>query len=128
MYLIDRIDKNPDDFIHLHSKGIGARELIELRTQIFHTQKEFAQLLSQLRASIVSPRTVEGWESGRTRRIPVYQTDVEAIKRKTAPTRQKCKQCDAQAVVRKNRQNLCADCATPRLFITKGNVKTKAAA
>lgn len=90
-------------------------ELIQLRKQIFHSHVEFAALLSSLRGIPVSHRTVQGWELGRgTRPVPVYLTDVAAIREATTPQLDVCEQCDEEtAVVRKGDLDLCADCATP---------------
>lgn len=90
------------------------QELVTLRDGIFHTQREFAALLSQLRGVEVAPRTVEGWELGRnTRPIPLYLTDVSAIKAATTPHGEMCEQCEDVAIVRKNHVDLCRDCAAP---------------
>lgn len=90
-------------------------ELFQFRIKIYHSHAEFAALLSDLRGIQVSHRTVEGWERGRgVRPIPVYQTDIAAIKEATRPHLDVCEQCDEEAaVVRKGDLDLCADCATP---------------
>jgi hypothetical protein len=89
-------------------------ELTELRGRIFHTQREFAELLAELRGANVSVRTVEGWEAGRRERaIPIYLTDVAVIRQATRPIGRQCEQCDDGAVVRKKDLDLCADCAAP---------------
>lgn len=90
-------------------------QLTLLRMDICHTQREFADLLSRLRGAVVSVRTVEGWEMGRREGpVPVYLTDVDAIRRATKPRRDRCLACSAKPVVRKNDQDLCENCASPR--------------
>jgi hypothetical protein len=86
-------------------------ELRQFRESIFHTRREFADLLASVRGGNVAEHTVANWEMGR-RGIRVYQTDLAAISLAIKPQQKECP-CGLPSVIRKADVDLCAECALP---------------
>jgi hypothetical protein len=87
-------------------------DLRKFRESIFHTRREFADLLARLRGGEVAEHTVANWEMGR-RGVRVHQTDLAAISQAIKPHDNNCATCGNRSVVRKCEQDLCAECALP---------------
>jgi hypothetical protein len=85
--------------------------LRQFREGIFHTRREFADLLGGVRGRTVAEHTVANWEMGR-RGIRIYQNDIAAILVAIKPQKTECS-CGLPSVIRKREIDLCAECALP---------------